>query len=207
MWVAQAKGLFAANGIDVAVTSTPGSVFQLTGLVEGRFDMAITLIDNVVAYREGQGEVPVRGLDLIAVMASDTRTYPALVTLPEIRSYADLRGKTLSVDALKTGYALVLLAMLERGGLRRATTRLESIGGAHQRYVAMGERRHAGCLLNSPLEQMLAARGFNILDTAIAVLGRYQGQVVATRASMGRGESRERRRLHPQPALRCRLVV
>ena len=65
VWVAQAKGLFAGNGIDVAVTPTPGSVYQLTGLVEGRFDMAITLIDNVSRfYREGQGEVPVRGLDL-----------------------------------------------------------------------------------------------------------------------------------------------
>ena len=183
VWVAQASGLFARNGVDVVVTPTPGSLFQLTGLVDGRFDMAITLIDNVVAYREGQGEVALVGPDLVAVMASDTRVYPALVTLPEIRSYADLRDRTLSVDALKTGYALVLLAMLEHGGLKPGDYALESIGGAYQRYLAMSEHRHAGCLLNSPFEQMLAARGFNILDTAIAVLGRYQGQVVATRAT------------------------
>lgn len=183
VWAAQQIGAFARNGVEVAVTPTPGSVFQLTGLVEGRFDVAITLIDNVVAYREGQGEVPVVGSDLVAVMAHDTRVLPALVTLPEIRSYADLRGRTLSVDALHTGYALVLRAMLEHGGLAPGDYTLDSIGGAHQRYVALGERRHAGCLLNSPLERMLEARGFNVLDTAIAVLGRYQGQVVATRAS------------------------
>lgn len=183
VWVAHANGLFARNGVDVTVTPTPGSVFQLTGLVDGRFDLAITLIDNVIAYREGQGEVPVRGSDLVALMAADTRVYPALVTLPEIRTYADLRGRTLSVDALTTGYALVLLAMLEHGGLRPGDYVLDSIGGAYQRYTAMSERRHAGCLLNSPFEQLLAARGFNILDTAIAVLGRYQGQVVAARAS------------------------
>ena len=183
VWVAQERGLFARHGVDVEVTPTPGSVFQLTGLIDGRFDVAITLIDNVVAYREGQGEVPAQGPDLVAVMAHDTRVYPALVTLPEIRSYADLRGRTLSVDALTTGYALVLRAMLEHGGLRPGDYTLDSIGGAYQRYVALGERRHAGCLLNSPLERMLEARGFNILDTAIAVLGRYQGQVVATRAA------------------------
>ena len=183
LWVAQAKGLFARNGIEVEVTPTPGSVFQLTGLIEGRFDVAITLVDNVIAYREGQGEVPLAGPELIAVMASDTRVYPALVTLPEVRSYADLRGRTLSVDALTTGYAIVLLAMLEQGGLAPGDYTLDSIGGAQQRYLAMAERKHAGCLLNSPFEQMLAARGFNILDTAIAVLGRYQGQVVATRSS------------------------
>jgi ABC-type nitrate/sulfonate/bicarbonate transport system substrate-binding protein len=104
VWVAQAKGLFGGNGVTVEVTPTPGSVFQLAGLIEGRFDMAITLIDNVIAYREGQGEIPVTGPDLIAVMAADTCVYPALVTLPEIRQYADLRGKTLSVDAMTTGY-------------------------------------------------------------------------------------------------------
>jgi ABC-type nitrate/sulfonate/bicarbonate transport system substrate-binding protein len=181
VWVAQARGFFAENGVDVDVTPTPGSVFQLSGLIDGRFDLAITLIDNVVAYREGQGEVPVIGPDLFAIMAADTRVYPALVTLPEIRRYEDLRGRTLSVDALRTGYALVLRAMLEHGGLRHGDYALDSIGGAQQRYVALGERRHAGCLLNSPFERLLQARGFNILDTALAVLGRYQGQVVAAR--------------------------
>jgi ABC-type nitrate/sulfonate/bicarbonate transport system substrate-binding protein len=183
VWVAQAKGFFAANEVAVEVTATPGSVFQLTGLIEGRFDIAITLIDNVVAYREGQGEVPISGPDLFAFMAADTRVYPALVTLPEIRRYEDLRGRTLSVDALTTGYALVLRAMLEHGGLRSGDYTLDSIGGAQQRFEALGQRRHAGCLLNSPFERLLQARGFNILDTAIAVLGDYQGQVAAARRS------------------------
>lgn len=183
IWVAEAHGWFAANGIALEVTSTPGSVFQLTGLIEGRFDIAITLIDNVVAYREGQGEVPIVGADLFAFMAADTRVFPTLVTLPEISGYADLRGRTLSVDALNTGYALVLAEMLEHGGLKAGDYRLESVGGVRERYWALVEHKHAGCLLNSPFEALLRARGFNVLDTAIAVLGRYQGQVAAARRS------------------------
>src|SRR5712671_6155484 len=62
IWVAQEKGLFAANGIDVKLTPTPSSVFQLTNLIEGKFDIAMTAIDNLIAYREGQGEEPVLGL-------------------------------------------------------------------------------------------------------------------------------------------------
>ena len=161
-------------------------MFQLTGLADGTFDLAITLIDNVVAYREGQGEVPVVGPDLVAVMAADTRAYPTLVTQPGIRSYADLRGRTLSVDAMNTGYALVLRAMLAHGGLAPGDYALESVGGAQQRYVAMLEGAHAGCLLNSPLEGMLESRGYHRLDTALAVLGCYQGQVVATRRGWAR---------------------
>lgn len=181
VWVAQAKGWFTREGIDLEVTPTPGSVFQLTGLIEGRFDIAITLIDNVVAYRSGQGEAPVTGPDLFAFMAADTRVLPTLVTLPEVRRYADLRGKVLTVDAMTTGYAFVLRAMLAHGGLRPADYVLESIGGAQQRYDDLLARQHAGCLLNSPLEGLLVAQGFTALDTAANVVGRYQGQVGAAR--------------------------
>ena len=36
IWVAQQKGYFSQNGIEVKLTNTPNSVFQLTGLIEGR---------------------------------------------------------------------------------------------------------------------------------------------------------------------------
>ena len=71
IWVAQEKGLFAKNGLDVRLTPTPSSVFQLTNLIEGKFDIAMTAIDNLIAYREGQGEEPVLGPDLIAFMGGD----------------------------------------------------------------------------------------------------------------------------------------
>jgi ABC-type nitrate/sulfonate/bicarbonate transport system substrate-binding protein len=63
IWVAQQKGYFLQNGIEVKLTNTPNSIFQLTGLIEGRFDIAMTAIDNVVAYMEGQGEAKVDAAD------------------------------------------------------------------------------------------------------------------------------------------------
>src|SRR5258705_8541426 len=68
IWVAQEKGLFARNGLQVRITPTPSSVFQLTNLIDGKFDIAMTAIDNLIAYREGQGEVPKQGPDLCAFM-------------------------------------------------------------------------------------------------------------------------------------------
>jgi len=35
LWVAQEKGYFAKGGIEVKLTPTPNSVFQLTNLIEG----------------------------------------------------------------------------------------------------------------------------------------------------------------------------
>jgi hypothetical protein len=59
IWVAQDNGYFARGGIEVELTNTPNSVFQLINLIDGKFDIAMTAIDNVVAYMEGQGEAPV----------------------------------------------------------------------------------------------------------------------------------------------------
>ena len=159
VWVAQDLGLFARHGVAVELETTPGSVAQWTSLAEGRAQLAITLADNVVAYREGQGEAEVVVDDAVALMTLDTRAMPTLVTRPDVRSYADLRGGTLSVDAVKTGYALVLVSMLEHGGLSPTDYRLERVGGVAQRFAAMQQHVHAGSLFNSPLEGLLIRAG------------------------------------------------
>ena len=141
IWVAQQKGYFAQNGIEVKLTNTPNSVFQLTGLIEGRFDIAMTAIDNVVAYMEEQGEAKVnRQPDIFAFMGGDNG-FLSLVTVPEVKSYADLKGRTLSVDALTTGYAFVLLDLLERGGLKRSDFETVRAGGVLQRWDELKQKK------------------------------------------------------------------
>ncbi len=181
VWVAREQGWFTGQGLSVELTATPGSVFQLAGLIEGRFDIALTLVDNVIAYREGQGEVPAQGHDLFAFMGADARTLPSLVTLPDIQSYADLRGKTLSVDAKNTGLALALRGLLEHNGLGVEDYTIVSVGGVKERYAALLDRRHAGALFNSPFEGELRARGFNVLDSVATIAPRYLNHVGAAR--------------------------
>src|SRR5690606_18864820 len=40
IWVAADKGFFADNGVAINITPTPSSSFQLTGLIDGKFDIA-----------------------------------------------------------------------------------------------------------------------------------------------------------------------
>ena len=165
IWVAQEKGFFRENGVEVNITPTPGSVFQLVNLIDGKFDIAITAIDNLIAYREGQGEDPKPGPDLIAVMGCD-QGFLKLVSVPEVKSFADLRGRTVSVDARTTGYAFVLFEILDRNGLREPDYKVERAGGVLQRFQALMEKKHDGTLLLSPFEVQAEARGFNTLASA-----------------------------------------
>ncbi|HTQ73011.1 MAG TPA: ABC transporter substrate-binding protein [Burkholderiales bacterium] len=183
IWVAQEKGFFARNGIDVKITPTPSSVFQLTNLIDGKFDIAMTAIDNLIAYHEGQGEVPKTDPELFAFMGGDNG-FLRLVTVPEVRSYSQLRHKTLSVDARTTGYAFVLFEMLARNKLRLDKDyKVVPAGGVLQRFQALLEKKHAGTLLLSPFEVQAEEKGFHRLGNATDVIGRYQGLVGGARKS------------------------
>lgn len=189
LWVAQDKGFFEQERLAVAITPTPNSTFQMKGLIQGEFDIAMTAMDNVIAYREGQGEAGVDGPDLVAVMGSDAG-FLRLVAAPGTRGYADLRGKTLSVDALTTGYAFVLLELLERHGLvLDRDYKTERAGGVLQRYQALLERRHAATILVAPFDVTAEAQGFPRLANATDELGHYQGVVAAARQGWARAHA------------------
>lgn len=175
IWIADAKGLFAKEGIAVTLTQTPGSVYQFQHLSAGDFDVALTAIDNIIAYDEGQGQVPLPNpADFVAFMGGDNG-FLYLYARPEITSYADLKGKTLAVDALTTGYAFVLKRMLEKNGLRDGDYKLEAVGGTPARYQKLTTSPDcAATLLNTPFDLQALAFGCKSLGDAMSVVGRYQ---------------------------------
>ena len=120
----------------VALTDTPSSTFQMQGLAGGRFDIAMTAFDNVVAYQEGQGEIETApDADLFAFMGSDNG-FLSVVGGRDVKRFADLKGRKLSVDALTTGYAFVLRELLARNGISESDVGFERAGGALTRFQA-----------------------------------------------------------------------
>jgi ABC-type nitrate/sulfonate/bicarbonate transport system substrate-binding protein len=185
-FVAQDKGFFERNGIRVTLQFTPSSVAQMMGLSEGKFDIAITAVDNIVAYVEGQGEAPIGPQpEFFAFMGSDSG-FLSLVVAPDVKSFSDLKGKTLSVDARTTGYAFVLFEMLARNGLSEGDYSLDKVGGTAQRWTALRDKKQSGTLLSAPFNLIAQEQHFVELATATNVIGPYQGNVAATRRSWAR---------------------
>ena len=183
LWTGIRQGFFEARGFDVRPVYTRSSVEQVTSLAEGKCDIGLTGFDNIVAYREGQGEAVLdREPDLFAFMGGDN-AFLRLVVRPEIKSYADLKGKALAVDAMTTGFAFVLRKMLALNGVSENDVTFERAGGAVQRYDALKEGKYAGTLLLTPFELTGRALGLHVLQSASDVLPHYQGIVgVASRA-------------------------
>ncbi len=186
IWTAQREGFFAREGLDVRLDYTPGSRFQITQLLAGNYDLAMTAFDNVVAYRAGQGEAfvpPDLPIDLVSVMGSDDG-FLSLVAQPRISRVEDLRGETVTVDALTTGFAFVLREILRRHGVDEREVRFERAGGVADRFQAMrADPAHAATLLMTPFELQAEAAGMRTLVRARQQLGAYLGMTAAVRAS------------------------
>jgi ABC-type nitrate/sulfonate/bicarbonate transport system substrate-binding protein len=155
----------------------------MTDFAQGKFDIAMTAVDNIVAYVEGQGEAPIGPQpDFMAVMGSDSG-FLSLVTSPAIKNISELAGKTLTVDALTTGYAFVLYEIMRRNGLDKDRGDYEIVraGGMVQRWNALREGKHAATLLSAPYNIIAKNAGFTELVKATDVIGPYQGNVAAVR--------------------------
>ena len=183
LWAARDQGFFARHGLVPDLTLTVDSKQVFSGLMDGRYQVAITAFDNIVAYQEGQGELKFDPpSDFFAFMGSDDG-FLSLVAVPEVRSFADLRGKTVSVDAMSNGFSFALREMLARNGLSESDVQWARAGATDRRFAALMERQHAATMLRAPFDIQARNRGFTQLATARDVIGPYLGIVGAARRS------------------------
>lgn len=189
-WVAERQGFFANHGVAVKLNFAFGSTFLMSNLIDGKFDVAIIGIDNLVAYQEGRGEGKLTGTpDLVAFMGLNSG-FIHLIGAPDVKTIADLRGRQLAVDALTTGFAFVLREMIARAGMTDADVTYVPTGAGPPRLRALIEGKQAAALLNTPLELQAVERGFTRLGSATQILGHYQGHAVfAQRGWIARNEA------------------
>jgi len=182
-WAAERQGFFQQNGVSVELTLTPSSTLQMQGLAEGRFDIAMTAFDNVVAYQEGQGEAKIpENPDMFAFMGSDNG-FLSVLGGKGVKRFADLKGKKLSVDAMSTGFAFVLRELLAKNGVAESEVTFERAGGVVERFQALMKGAHAATMVLTPFDLIGAAQGCTQLARAGEHLGAYLGVVGAARRS------------------------
>jgi len=180
IYVAQEKGFFAKEGLTVNVTATPSSGFQMSNLINGKFHIAGTAADNLIAYQEGQGTAAVEGpVDLIMVMGGSS-TELALMAQPSIKSIGELKGKQFALDSLTTGYAFVLRKMLEKNGLQPTDYEFVAVGGTRERLESLKEGKMSAALVSEPFTTQAKNAGFTFLGEAVSAVGPYLASVQIT---------------------------
>lgn len=184
LYVAQARGLFEREGVDVHVTLTGSSVTQQEALLAGGFDIGFQQADHVVRAVE-------RGSDLFIFMPHGHAPDLSLVAAPGTSDIAQLRGVAIAVDGARTGYALLLRRLLTQSGLGESEIVFKEFGGSRERYDAMKTGAAAASLLNPPFDANLAGEGYAILARMNERFPSYPGSVMAARRSWAREHEQE----------------
>ncbi len=173
LFAAQEKGFFAKRGLKVEMKIAPTSEEWRDGLVQNHHQIAHGGVDNAVALAD------VAKADVAIVMGGDN-AWNHLFVQPEIKSYEDLRGKTVIVDAPNTAYAFVLYDMLKRNGLKRGDYEIKTAGATFARFDAMQkEKSYAASMLNPPFSIRAARAGLKDMGAATKVIGPYLGTAAA----------------------------
>lgn len=173
--VAVAKGFYAAEDLEVDYTATPASKTQMQQAKDGVWHFVHTHVDNVLWWNEDNGA------DLLIVFAPPVKPNLVFVVAPEIKTYEDVRGKTIAADASESGFVTSLRVMLQEHGLVQEGRdfKFEEIGSG--RIEALREGRFIGSMLNTGAERTLADKGFHVLDSIDHLYKNYTHAVAGRR--------------------------
>lgn len=158
LWVAQEKGFFAKNGIDVQSVFIPGSPTLVATLNTG---------DVHFGYTGGTATLgaAVGGLDVKILAAFSNFVQTDLVVRPDIKSPPDLKGKRIGVTSIGgTGWMSAMLA-LEQIGLNPERDKISLAAFGDQRVIsqALETGTIQGASLAGVFSRRLKRAGYNFL--------------------------------------------
>jgi len=173
--IAANHGYFEELDLAVEIEPTTSSIKQMTGVIDGRYDIAATAIDNIIAYNSGQGAAPTDATaDLKVFLGSASYRLPFVVA-PGIETFEDLKGRTIAVDALSTGFAFLLREMLEINGLTTDSYEFKSFGAPKERFNAVQKGEAVGALLNAHFEAIAQTTNCKTLTSNPDPWDNYEG--------------------------------
>lgn len=174
-FVAQKKGFYAKEGIEVDLVSIGRADIQLQALVTGDLHFALINPDGIIVLNE-------KGANLKVVAGSSNAAPYLLIGGKNYKKIEDLRGARLGVASLKGGATSILLSYLKSKGLLypRDFNLAVIAGGTPARLSALESGAVAGAVLGIPFADIAIDRGFNKLGDTTEVISTYQFNAVTT---------------------------
>lgn len=177
--VARALGLDSQYGLDWETHRVPSSPAQFGSLRSGELDIAITSPDNVMLYATTENNPLGEKLDLAFLRTIDRGMGLALYTDSSISSPEELSQATLGVDVMSSGFALLLLRMLDHLGVDRSGIAFEAVGATPKRLGAIAAGEVQGSVLNAETAVAAEEAGLNRWVTSRDISDNYLGTVLA----------------------------
>ncbi len=171
--VAVSRGFFAQQGLTTQGTPLSSDATQIQALVAGDVNFTIS---GFTVFTAVAGGAKVKFI----ASAQETPNFQLLVG-KDIKSYSDLKGKTLAAGVTGSFFEVLLRGMLAANGLKPGDYQVISMASSNTRYAALKSGQIAGTLLSIPEENLAIKDGFSSLGYVSSVFKdmQYNGYVTS----------------------------
>ena len=166
-WMAEKQGFFKAEGLDVKMKVYDSSEPIFVDLRKNEQQIAIASIESTIADAYKGGKVRI-------VAGSAKRPPHFIIAQPEIKTLADLKGKTIGVVSMHEGTTFFIADIAKAGGFKLSDVKVEAVGGSPTRERLLKEKKIDAGLQPYPLSYEAEAAGFSNLGPIAKLVPDYQ---------------------------------
>ncbi len=156
-WIALHAGLFAAEGLCVTIEHLEAIDAVNQAVSDGRAQFAYGVTEHVILDAEAGGQQVILGGNV-------NRLPFSLISVPEVRRFADLRGRTIGVSSLRAGSSSLVMKLLAARGLHYPEDYgMLACGPILARWDKLRSGEIQAGLQGVPLNYIALDQGFNTL--------------------------------------------
>jgi NitT/TauT family transport system substrate-binding protein len=177
MWIAEQKGLFRKHGIEAEIIVTgQGGTAGISALLANDIQLVSVAGDALVG-------AALQGADLVMIAGVVNKGLQRLMTRPEIKRPAELKGKRVGVTRIGAVSHSVLLMILKRWNMAPTDVQIMQVGSSPNMLASMDKGGLDAAVITIPSMFVAEDRGYRVLldlgDTDIFYL---QTMVATTRS-------------------------
>jgi NitT/TauT family transport system substrate-binding protein len=181
IWVAEEKGLFKKHGLDAEVIIIGGGASRVvSSLIAGEIQFSVGGGDAVI--RAG-----LRGADGVLAASPMKTGLQRMMVRPEIKTPADLKGKSIAVTRFGSASHWVLQLFLRKWGMRTEDIKMLQLGSSPAMFASLEKGGVDGAVFTIPTFFLAEERGYRILADPVEMEIYYlQNSVDTTRSYIKR---------------------
>ena len=175
--IAEQQGFFAREQLSIQRISIPGGTDKMVAALErGEIDLTRTATPYLI-------QAVLRGSEAVGVAGETANPIYSLIVKPEIRSFADLKGKLLGLSRPIDTISISMRKLMGQHGLSAADYRVKELVGTPVRFDCLKRGECDGVPLGQPDDLVAIAQGYRRLGMSTEAVKAFQFTLVAAKRS------------------------
>lgn len=172
-YVAQQRGMFKEQGLNAEIIQLSRPSEAVQALVGGSLNFTLVSADAFINAIEAGANVAIIG------QAIGNPAF-SVIAQPGIKTWSEVKGKTIAVSAPKDGAAILFRLMAQANGLKEGDYTFISVGTTPNRYAALKSKSVDVAIMGQPQDFMAVKEGFRMLGRSDTVLKNYAFIMIGT---------------------------